>query len=261
MITLQPKIIQRLAKHGIPKAEFESALGESFEFTLELLKSQGMNIALHNNIYCFESSYLPINETLFCIVDIETNGSKPSHHQIIEIGAVKLFNGKIIDTFERLVQCNDIPELIQGITGITPKDTADAPPLSKVMEEFRLYLGQAIFVGHAAKFDYSFVSAMMERVGLSPLQNRSLCTIDLAERTIASERYGLAFLNEQFELYHDATHHRALSDAMTTTKLLKHTLNILPKELKTVEEMIAFSKEAKRLKRQKEVQEENRNDE
>lgn len=251
MITLQPKVIHRLAHKGIPKEEFESALGESFEFTLQLLKAQGMNITLHQDRYCFESSFQPIEETLFCIVDIETNGSKPAHHQIIEIGAVKLLNGKIIETFERLVQCHEIPDLIQEITGITPSDTANAPTLAQVMGEFRLFLGQAIFVGHAAKFDYSFVSAMMERVGLSPLQNRSLCTIDLAERTIASERYGLAYLNEQLELYDNATHHRALSDAMTTTKLLKRTLQALPKELKTAEDMIAFSKEGKRLKRPK----------
>lgn len=251
MITLQPKVIHRLSKQGIPQEELESALGKSFDFTLELLKSQGMNITLHDERYCFESAYKPIEETLFCVVDIETNGSKPAHHQIIEIGAVKLLNGQIIDTFERLVQCHDIPDLIQEITGITPEDTANAPTLTEVMEEFRLFLGQAIFVGHAAKFDYSFVSAMMERAGLSPLLNRSLCTIDIAERTIASERYGLAYLNEQLELYNDATHHRALSDAMTTTKLLKRTLKVLPKELRTVEDLIAFSKEGKRLKRPK----------
>ncbi|MDD2370245.1 MAG: exonuclease domain-containing protein, partial [Sulfuricurvum sp.] len=109
---------------------------------------------------------------------------------------------------------------------------------------------------HAAKFDYNFVSAMMERVGLDKLLNRSLCTIDLAERTIESERYGLAYLNDQLELYKDATHHRALSDAMTTTKLLKRTLVLVPKSIKNTEELIAFSKEAKRLKRPKVKKEE-----
>jgi DNA polymerase-3 subunit epsilon len=91
----------------------------------------------------------------------------------------------------------------------------------------------------------------MERVGLQRLLNRSLCTIDLAERTFESERYGLAYLNEQLELYRDATHHRALSDAMTTTKLLKRTLTILPDSIHTTEELIAFSKEAKKMKRLK----------
>jgi DNA polymerase-3 subunit epsilon len=246
-----PKILVRLTKNGIPKEEFESLLGSDSDLALELLKAQGMNIVLHNGYYRFQTALTPIEETLFCIVDVESNGSKPSHHQIIEIGAVKLQNGKILDTYESLVYCTDISDQIQDITGIKTEETLKAPSLRKVMREFRLFLGDAVFVGHDAKFDYNFVSAMMERVGLDRLLNRSLCTIDLAERTFESERYGLAYLNEQLELYRDATHHRALSDAMTTTKLLKRTLKLLPTSLHTTEELIAYSKEAKKMKRLK----------
>lgn len=246
-----PKILSRLSKNGIPKNEFENSLGMESELALELLKAQGMNIALHNDVYLFESALTSLDDTLFCIVDVESNGSKPSRDQIIEIGAVKLQNGHIIDTYESLVYCNSISDQIQEITGITVEQTLKAPAMGKVMREFRLFLGDAVFVGHDAKFDYNFVSAMMERVGLQKLLNRSLCTIDLAERTIESERYGLKYLNEQLELYKDATHHRALSDAMTTTKLLKRTLALLPNSIRNTEELIAFSKEAKRLKRPK----------
>lgn len=256
---LDPKIIARLAKSGVPKEEFETLIGDDTE--LELLKAQGMNIILEHAHYKFQSTITSIDDTLFCIVDIESNGSKPSHHQIIEIGAVKMQNGRILDTYESLVYCTDISIQIQEITGITPEQTIKAPPLKKVMHEFRLFLGDAVFVGHDAKFDYNFVSAMMERVGLSRLLNRSLCTIDLAERTIESERYGLAYLNEQLELYKEATHHRALSDAVTTTKLLKRTLALVPNTIKNTEELIAFSKEAKRLKRPKMKKEEKKKEE
>lgn len=249
MSVLDPKIIARLSKNGIPKDEFEKLIPDETE--LELFKAQGMNIVLENGSYKFQSAITSIDDTVFCIADIESNGSKPSHHQIIEIGAVKIQNGRIIDTYESLVYCTDISTQIQEITGITPEQTLKAPPLKKVMHEFRLFLGDAVFVGHDAKFDYNFISAMMERVGLSRLLNRSLCTIDVAERTFESERYGLAYLNDQLELYKDATHHRALSDAMTTTKLLKRTLTLIPNTLKNTEELIAFSKEAKRLKRPK----------
>lgn len=249
MTLLDPKHIARLARHGIPKDEFESLVGG--DLTLELLKAQGLNLILSDNVYRFQSTLSSVDDTLFCIVDIETNGSKPSRDQIIEIGAVKLQNGRILDTYESLVYCTEISEQIQEITGIRVDQTLQAPSLTKVMREFRLFLGDAVFVGHDAKFDYNFVSAMMERVGLSKLLNRSLCTIDLAERTIESERYGLAYLNEQLTLYKDATHHRALSDAMTTTKLLKRTLALIPESITNAEELIAFSKEAKRLKRPK----------
>lgn len=251
MKTLDPKTVSRLSKNGIPKEEFEALLPAPSDLSLELLKGCGMNIVQEEDRYCFATSLTPLDDTLFCIVDIETNGSKPSRHQIIEIGAVKLCNGHIVDTYESLVYCKEIPEQIQQITGIRTEFTLAAPALTKVMHEFRLFLGDAVFVGHDAKFDYNFVSAMMERVGLEALFNRSLCTIDLAERTIESERYGLAYLNEQLELYQEATHHRAFSDAMTTAKLLKRTLSLIPHSIQNGEELIAYSKEAKRLKRLK----------
>jgi len=254
--TLDSKIHARLCKNGIPHEELEASLGDDCDLTLELYKAQGMNIVLENGSYRFKTALTSVDDTLFCIVDVESNGSKPSHHQIIEIGAVKLQNGHIIDTYESLVYCTDISDQIQEITGIKVEQTLKAPAMGKVMREFRLFLGDAVFVGHDAKFDYNFVSAMMERVGLQRLLNRSLCTIDLAERTIESERYGLKYLNEQLELYKDATHHRALSDAMTTAKLLKRTLALIPNTIHNTEELIAFSKEAKRLKRPKVKKEE-----
>jgi len=89
----------------------------------------------------------------------------------------------------------DISKQIQEITGISVQQTLRLRPC-KSYARISAFLGDAVFVGHDAKFDYNFVSAMMERVGLDALLNRSLCTIDLAERTIESERYGLAYLND-----------------------------------------------------------------
>lgn len=256
MNRLDQKVLNRLAKQGIDSNEFETLIGS--DLALEMLRAQGMNIILDGNVYKFKSALSPVDETLFCIVDVETNGSKTAHHQIIEIGAVKFQNGKIIDTYESLIHCTEISDAISEITGIRTKDTLNAPSLSKVMSEFRLFLGDAIFVGHDAKFDYKFVSAMMDRVGLGVLLNRQLCTIDLAERTFESERYGLRYLNDLYDLHIDAVHHRALSDAITTTKLLEQVLPMVPKDIHTAEELISFSKEAARMKRLKPIKEEKR---
>jgi DNA polymerase-3 subunit epsilon len=247
---LDQKIINRLIRPtGIQQNEFESKIADQDE--IELLKAQGMNIILHSKAYKFLTSLLPIKETTFCIVDVETNGSKTDHHQIIEIGAVKFHNGKIIDTFESLVYCESISEQISEITGIGVEQTLAAPTLSSVMADFRLFLGDAVFVGHDAKFDFKFTSAMMNRVGLGVLHNRQLCTIDLAERTFESEKYGLRYLNDMYDLHIDATHHRALSDAITTTKLLEQVLDLIPNTVHTTEELITFSKEATRVKKLK----------
>jgi DNA polymerase-3 subunit epsilon len=253
-MSLDPKIIQRLTKPtGIHKNEFEAKVAD--ENDIEMFKAQGMNLILHTKAYKFLTSLLPIKETTFCIVDVETNGSKVDHHQIIEIGAVKFHNGKIIDTFESLVYCESISEQISEITGIRIEQTLQAPPLSKVMADFRLFLGDAVFVGHDAKFDFKFTSSMMNRVGLGVLLNRQLCTIDLAERTFEAEKYGLKYLNETYDLHVDAVHHRALSDAIVTTKLLEQVLALVPDTVHTTEELIAFSKEATRVKKMKSIKE------
>ncbi len=248
---LTPKLTKQLAKTGATPYELQQFMEESADLALELMQAQGLDLTLKDGRYWFRTIDLPINDTVFCIVDIETNGSKPQKHQIIELGAVKVLNGSIIDRYESLVQCSDISPHITEITGISVDDTRDAPTLKAVLDEFRYFLGNAIFVAHDVKFDYSFISAMMEKVGMQGLMNRSLCTIDLTERTISSYRYGLAYLNEQLKLYKDATHHRALSDAITTAKLFKRTLLYTPDKIVTAEELIRFSKEAARLKRPK----------
>jgi len=238
-----------LSKKGIAKAIFETLYTPVQQ---ELFLAQGLEINLDNDEhYRFATTKIPIDDTTFCVVDIETNGSRSDKHQIIEIGAVKVKNHTIIDSYESLVKCDDISEHITEITRIDAQMTKDAPPLSEVMAEFRIFLSTDIFVAHAVKFDYGFISAMMQRCGYEKLLNRKLCTIDLAERTVSSYRYGLSYLNEQLELYKEATHHRALSDAITAAKLLKHSLYFIPDEIKTAEDLLRFSKEASRLKRPK----------
>ena len=194
---------------------------------------------------------MPISEATFCIVDIETNGSKIDKHQIIELGAVKVRQGKIIARYESLVKCNEINKHITEITGIKVEDTKDAPRLKQVLYEFKEFLSDDIFVAHDVKFDYRFISLSLQKIGLAPLLNRSLCTLDLSERTIQSYRYALSYLNEAFNLNPDATHHRAMSDVLTTTALFNKSINNLDKSIKNVEDLIRFSKNARRLKRPK----------
>ncbi len=246
---INKKHLKLFASKGLPKALFENAYTPTER---ELFLANGLRIELcDDGAYRFHTATLGLHDATFCIVDIETNGSHADRHQIIEIGAIKVRNATIVDEFESLVFCDDISEHISEITGITNEMTHNAPKLCEVMEAFKLFLGTDIFVAHAVKFDYTFISAMLKRCGFDALMNRKLCTIDLAERTISSYRYGLSYLNEQLSLYQNATHHRALSDAITAAKLFKHTMNYVPKEIATAEELIAFSTEAKRLKRPK----------
>lgn len=246
------KLDDALSRQGVTRERFHKALSKFGDsgFLIELLHAQGLPLYEYQGKFVYKTAIQPIAHGKFCVMDIETNGSKPLRGDtIIELGAVMYQDGKIIDTFESFVQCDKIPYVISELTGISLENTRNAPSLKEVMYAFKHFIGDAVFVAHDVRFDYKFTSAMMERVGLEPLANRKLCTFELAQRTIPSHRYGLKYLNETLHLHHEADHHRALSDAITALELMKISLTKLPKRVCTVEDLIRFSKEAARLQK------------
>ncbi len=197
-----------------------SRLNHESEVALMLLQASGYPIEESGDIYILKTYSTDYRNQKFCIVDIETNGSKPDNSQVIEIGAVMLQNGRIIDRFESLIRCDYVPDYITKITGITTDILRDAPTDRDVFQKFRLFLEDSIFVAHNVNFDFNFLDSSFQKFGLGSIGNFNICSIKLAKKTIEAERYGLAHLNNLLNLGVD-THHRAYSDALTTAKLLK----------------------------------------
>jgi len=222
-----------------------TTLFEDTDTLFLLLQAAGYPIDEKDEQYRLETNFIGFAEQKFCVVDIETNGSKPETAQVIELGAVMVQNGEIVDTFESFVACTFLPEYISKITGIVPDDLIDAPSGVEVLTKFRTFLDDAIFVAHNANFDYGFLNHSFERFGLGSIGNPKLCSIELAKRTIESERYGLAYLNEFLEL---GTHtaHRAFSDALVTSKLLEMTFQKLPHYVHTTDDLLRFSISSKK---------------
>jgi len=218
-----------------------SKLDEDSKTSLLLLQASGYPIREIGKNYILDTYRKDYKNQKFCVIDIETNGSKPNEFQVIEIGAVMVQNGKIIDKFESLVKCNFIPEYITKITGITTENLKDAPSSREVLQKFRLFLDDAVFVAHNVDFDFNFLNSSFQNLGLGSIGNFKMCSIDLAKRTIEAKKYGLAHLNEQLNLG-ITTHHRAYSDALTTAKLLNILLDKIPNKIKTTDELIQFSK-------------------
>ena len=210
---------------------------------VELLRAQGLPLESSGDTYFLAHNELSWREQEFCFVDIETTGSKPQEHQIIEIGAIKWKNGKILGEFSELIHAYFVPETIVEITQITPKMLENARKEREVLRDFREFLAQSVFVAHNVGFDYGFVSAAMEQAGLYKLLNPKLCTIDLARRTILAKRYSLQYLNE-FLGINTPTSHRAYADALTALKVFEISLLSLPKSVRTTQDLIDFSKSA-----------------
>jgi DNA polymerase-3 subunit epsilon len=217
-----------------------TTLFESTDTLFFLLQASGYPIVEDGENYRLESFFTPYREQKYCVIDIETNGSKPDASQVIEVGAVMVQNGEIIGRYESFVECAYLPEYISKITGIIPADLLDAPSHLSVLTKLREFMEDAVFVAHNANFDYGFLNYSFDRFGLGSIGNQKLCSIDLARRTIESERYGLAYLSESLELG-DHMHHRAYSDALATAKLLELTFKNLPSYVNSTDELLRFS--------------------
>ncbi len=250
-------LINRLIKESkMPFDEFMELLSkatdtffESAELEFELLLSNGLplDIDKENNVY-LTTAFTKIEEQSFCIVDIETNGSSVRKGaQVIELGAVKYKNHEIVDRFQSLVYAKNIPEYVQEVTQINPNMLKDSPPIKRVLEEFKDFLGDDLFVAHNIKFDYGFISDSFEKFDLGRLLNRKLCTIDLARRCIKAEKYGLSTLKDTLNIDVD-NHHRAYYDALATTYILEECINAKNEHLVYAEDLIKLSKSSKLLK-------------
>ena len=186
---------------------------------------------------------MQIRDATFVIVDLETTGTHAKRDRIIEIGAVKMRSGDAVDTMETLVdpQCT-ISWHITRITGITNADVFDQPLIDEVLPRFLDFLGNAIFVAHNCQFDSSFIDAELQRTGLPPLSNPTLCTLRLARRLLQGlPSKALGSLITFFDL-DPGQRHRALSDAIAAQQVLTRLLHRLEEqyEITDVDTLLAF---------------------
>jgi len=240
------KLVNSLNKKPLTKKQFDDILlkndtfFDSSELETELLLSNGLPLFFDEKNVYLKTANIDIKDQTFCVVDIETTAGNPKDGQIIELGAVKIKNGHIIEQYDSLVTANHIPKVIQEITGITEDMVQNAPNLRDVLEEFKIFLEDDVFVAHAIGFDYKFISDSFKKYDLGELCNRKLCTIDLSKRVIDTQRYGLKYLKELLNIDID-NHHRALSDAISTAHILKYCLDNIPQDIRTTEDLIKFS--------------------
>lgn len=212
---------------------------------LEILKAAGAPLALieldstpHIMLSTARNAW---QDSELVFVDIETNGAKAQDSDIIEIGALKVKRGKIIDKFESFVYAKAVPENITELTGISAKDLLNAPKPKVALERFRVFLGDSVFVAHNVGFDYNFLDFHFKRYGLFGLLNAKFCTIDLARKTILSPKYALSFLNT-FLGINTTISHRAYADALTSYHIFSIATHCFPHKLQSLQDLIDFSK-------------------
>lgn len=218
-----------------------------FDTLVELLKSCGMPIRQDGEVLELSTSKRKIEDTVFCFVDIETNGSNPRNSQVIEIGAVKYKNGEMLECFDELIYADRLPQNIAEITKLTLDELKNAKKERDVLVKFREFLGDSVFCAHSADFDFSFLSKSFQKYDLGPILNRKICTLDLARKTLKASKYGLKTLKEELGIG-DEIHHRALPDAKSSAFVFNAGLQNIDNYPIYVDGLISFIKQKEQPK-------------
>lgn len=161
----------------------------------------------------------------FVVFDLETTGlnSQPSMgkmDKIIEVGAAKVVDGEIVETFSSLVCCSEklAPKIIE-LTGIKDEDLIGQPPIEEVIADFYKFADGAYLVGHNVAFDYGFIRYYGEQ-NEYVFEHKRLDTIALAQEVLRGELNNFK-LNTIADYYgFEFNHHRAYEDAVTTAKVM-----------------------------------------
>lgn len=161
----------------------------------------------------------------YVVFDTETTGLDASWCEIIEITALKVSAGKIIERFETLVRPDElpIPTFITDLTGITTEMLLNAPPINEILPSFLDFIGDSVLVGHNVTFDERFISAaagraidneLVDTMRISRHVNKELDSHRLSSTFAACRRDGCPDASGQS--------HRATYDAECTYLVYEH---------------------------------------
>ena len=158
----------------------------------------------------------------YTVIDLEMTGLAPKTDKVIEIGAVKVRNGQITETYGTLVRPGrPIPAQVTELTGITDAMAAEGEEEDTAMQSLLAFIAGDVIVGHNVTFDYSFVKqwAVNKRI---PLELYACDTLRLARLLLPGEQSKkLEALCEYFHIERENAH-RALDDAVETQKVVEH---------------------------------------
>ncbi len=170
-------------------------------------------------------------ESTYVVFDLETTGfNAGGEDSIIEIGAVKIQDGMIIDRYDRLINPGkEISERITNVTNITNEMLKGKPNEEDTVKEFIEWVGDLPMVAHNAKFDTSFLEMAYKKYNLGEYKNTVIDTLELSrtmDNTFA--RHSLSALVKRYNVpFDEEAHHRADYDAEGTALVFAKMLRKL----------------------------------
>ncbi|MCR4430553.1 MAG: PolC-type DNA polymerase III [Tepidanaerobacteraceae bacterium] len=232
------QVIEQVKSWGHRAVAFtDHGVIQSFPEVYEHARGSGIKPIYGVEAYIFDDEFpvminppdIKFAEATFVVADIETTGLSFEKDEIIEIGAVKIKDGDIIDRFSSFIKpSRTLPTNIINLTGITNEMVINAPPLKEVLSNFIDFLGDGIFVAHNAHFDSGFIRRDCEKFGLR-FVNAILDTLPLCQILYTDlKNHRLDTVAKKLEIKM-GNHHRAVDDANTAALILKSALHSIEK--------------------------------
>lgn len=171
-----------------------------------------------------------IDEATYVVLDLETTGLNPRSDEIMEIGAVKTHQGKIIDEFHTFVKPSKLNQKSLEITGITSEMLENAPDISQVIDKLSEFLKDCVLVAHNADFDVSFLKNTFTKHGME-FNPPYIDTLRLSQALLRNKlkSFSLDKLVNHFDLG-SFQHHRALDDARITVHVFWKLVELAKKK-------------------------------
>ena len=189
------------------------------EEKFKILYGVEMNVVKDDvNLIINPKNYNLLNDE-FIVFDTETTGFYPGADSMIEIGAVRIKDGEIVDRFDELINPNRlISQVITDLTFITNDMVKDSDTEENVVKRFKDYIKDTPLIAHNAKFDVGFMNAAYKKYDLGEFTNTVLDTMSLARMLNPDwHNHKLSTLVKKYSVNWDENkHHRADYDSEGT---------------------------------------------
>ncbi|MCD4712943.1 MAG: PolC-type DNA polymerase III [Clostridiales bacterium] len=213
-----------ITDHGVLQA-FPDAASQADDDIKIIYGLEGYLIDDMNDIIKDATPY-SLDET-FVIFDIETTGFSYNNDTIIEIGAVKVKKGEVVDRFSQLINPKrNIPAIITELTGISDEMVSDMPTLEEVLPKFMEFVDGLPVAAHNATFDCSFIRYYCSLMNL-PFESLILDTLSLSRLLLTGiKKHNLKAVTKHLKIVL-TDHHRAVADAEATSRVLMKFFEML----------------------------------
>ncbi|GAF63677.1 DNA polymerase III PolC [Bacillus sp. TS-2] len=209
-----------ITDHGVVQS-FPEAYSTGKKNNIKVLYGLEANLVDDGVPIVYNEADVSLADAEYVVFDVETTGLSAVYNTIIELAAVKVKNGEIIDRFESFADPHEpLSNTIIELTGITDDMVKGQPEIKDVLIQFKEFVGDSILVAHNASFDMGFLNVGYQKAGIGEANNPVIDTLELGRFLYPElKNHRLNTLCKKFDI-ELVSHHRAIYDAEATGYLL-----------------------------------------